>query len=235
VDGWGIAFYEGKGCRVFLDTHPSASSPIARFVASYPIHSLNVVAHIRKATQGARRLKNTQPYSRELWGRYWIFAHNGSLENFDPPLKGTYTPVGDSDSEIAFCWILEHLKNHLDSMTAPLEDILVVLEDVTRRVWQYGTFNYLLSNGEYLFVHCSTSLYYLVRQAPFAEARLKDKDVAIDFHSVTQENDRVAVIATEPLTEEEPWIKIAPKTLLAFKEGIVVKHLNIDVCENAPS
>ena len=29
-DGWGIAFYEGKGCRLFLDTVPAAESPLRR-------------------------------------------------------------------------------------------------------------------------------------------------------------------------------------------------------------
>ena len=53
ADGWGIAFFEGKGVRLFLDPQPSAQSTIAELVRNYPIRSLNVIAHIRKATQGA--------------------------------------------------------------------------------------------------------------------------------------------------------------------------------------
>ena len=56
-DGWGIAFFEGRGVRVFLDPAPSAHSPVAELVNRYPIRSLNVIAHIRKATQGDIRLK----------------------------------------------------------------------------------------------------------------------------------------------------------------------------------
>lgn len=55
ADGWGIAFFEGKGVRLFLDPQPSAQSSIAELVRNYPIHSLNVIAHIRKATQHAGR------------------------------------------------------------------------------------------------------------------------------------------------------------------------------------
>ncbi|CAG0967125.1 partial Putative glutamine amidotransferase YafJ, partial [Rhodocyclaceae bacterium] len=76
-DGWGIAFFEGRGVRVFLDPRPSCESPVAELVRHYPIRSLNAIAHIRKATQGAVGLENTHPFMRELWGRYWIFAHNG--------------------------------------------------------------------------------------------------------------------------------------------------------------
>jgi len=48
-DGWGIAFYEGRGCRTFHDPNPSAESEIARLVQRYAIKSLIVVSHIRRA------------------------------------------------------------------------------------------------------------------------------------------------------------------------------------------
>ena len=91
-DGWGIAFFEGAGCRVFLDVEPSAQSAVAELVRKYPIRSRNVIAHIRKATQGRIALENTHPFQRELWGRYWIFAHNGNLKDFMPPSDGSYSP-----------------------------------------------------------------------------------------------------------------------------------------------
>src|SRR5690349_9431106 len=53
-DGWGIAFFEGNACRVFLDPAPAVASPIAELVRNYPIRSTNVIAHIRKATHGAQ-------------------------------------------------------------------------------------------------------------------------------------------------------------------------------------
>lgn len=51
-DGWGITFYEGKGCRTFKDPQPSFNSPIARLVQDYPIKSCSVIAHIRQANRG---------------------------------------------------------------------------------------------------------------------------------------------------------------------------------------
>ena len=84
ADGWGIAFFEGRGCRLYVDSAAAADSPVAQLVRSYPIRSLNVIAHIRKATRGPVALENTHPFMRELWGRYWIFAHNGTLDRFVP-------------------------------------------------------------------------------------------------------------------------------------------------------
>ena len=110
-DGWGISFFEGKGCRTFMDINPSADSVVSNLVKRYPIKSLNVIAHIRKASVGEIKLENTHPFVRELWGEYWVFAHNGDLINFYPKLSGCYLPVGDTDSELAFCAIMETLKS----------------------------------------------------------------------------------------------------------------------------
>src|SRR5512134_1508466 len=112
ADGWGIGFFEQAGCRVFIDTEPSVKSPIAELVRNYPIRSTNVIAHIRKATRGQVALANCHPFMRELWGRYWIFAHNGSLKGFRyrPAKAARYRPVGVTDSEAAFCSVLEHLR-----------------------------------------------------------------------------------------------------------------------------
>ena len=84
---------------------------------------------------------------------------------------------------------------------------------------RHGEFNFLLCNGDSLFVHCSTQLSYIVRQAPFAVAHLKDQDLSIDFSEVTTPEDRVAVIATLPLTDNEQWTRLEPGTLTLFLDG----------------
>jgi predicted glutamine amidotransferase len=67
------------------------------------------VAHVRNRTVGTPALENTHPFKRVLWGRDWVFAHSGTL----PKVKGKplreFTPVGDTDSEHAFCWLLAEL------------------------------------------------------------------------------------------------------------------------------
>jgi len=155
-DGWGIAFFEGVGCRIFLDEKSSSTSPVADLVRRYPIKSTHVIAHIRKATFGAVALENCHPYQRELWGRYWIFAHNGDLPDFYPESAGFYTPVGQTDSERAFCLILNTLRKTFPSGKPPLEQLSAVLQAVTHEISAKGSFNYLLSDGEHFFC----SLFY---------------------------------------------------------------------------
>ena len=224
ADGWGIAFFEGRGARVFLDAQPSCASPVAELVRSYPIRSKNVVAHIRKATQGVVALENTHPFARELWGRYWIFAHNGNLPDFNPELDGSFTPVGQTDSERAFCWLLQELRQTFGSRAPSPDELFAELHRMTLDLGRRGACNYLLSNGDCLFAHCSTRLSYIVRQAPFTVAHLCDQDMAVDFSTVTTVDDRVAVIATEPLTDNERWTAMEQGSLWLFVEGEPVRH-----------
>jgi glutamine amidotransferase len=223
-DGWGIAFYEGRGCRLFIDTTPAAESPVAALVRTYPIRSLNVIAHIRKATVGAVALENTHPFMREMWGRYWTFAHNGTLKGYVSPFADDrrYRPVGATDSELAFCDILERLRRCFptgcDDDATLYAEILASAESLRG----HGELNFLISNGEVLFAHCATKLAYLVRQAPFTRAHLVDEDYEVDFSEVTTPKDRVAVIATAPLTDNEAWTVIEPGALIAFRDGAPV-------------
>ncbi len=218
-DGWGIAFFEGRGCRMFLDPAPAAASPIADVVRNFPIHSTNVIAHIRKATKGPVGLENTHPFMRELWGRYWIFAHNGTLNNFEPQLRGDFRPVGSTDSEQAFCCILDALRHAFLDGEPQMEPLVELLAHITSELSRFGSFNYLLSNGEYLFAHCADHLQYIVRQAPFTTAHLVDDDVEVDFSQVTTPRDRVAVIATQALTDNEQWTRLEPGELAVFRDG----------------
>ncbi|MBD2139220.1 class II glutamine amidotransferase [Anabaena sp. FACHB-1237] len=227
-DGWGIAFFEDKGCRIFLDSQPSIKSPIAEFVKQYPIHSTHVIAHIRKATQGKVALENCHPFIRELWGRYWVFAHNGNLpyfqeKNINWENRGIFQPVGNTDSEKAFCLILNTFRNHFPDQQPPLKELYLVLDQITQEIAKFGVFNYLLSNGEHFFSHCSTKLCYIIRQAPFAAAHLIDEEITVDFNEVTTASDRVAIIATAPLTDNEHWTVIQPGELLVFAQGEPLK------------
>jgi glutamine amidotransferase len=219
-DGWGIAFFEGAGVRHFVDHQAAVASPIAELIKHYPIKSTNVIAHIRKATQGQVALENCHPFVRELWGRYWVFAHNGDLKQFDPVLDGPYRPVGNTDSERAFCFLLQELRARFGDQPPGRDALRSALAELVRIVALHGTFNIMLSDGTELFAHCSTKLCYVVRQYPFDTACLSDEDLSVDFSKVTTPRDRVAIIVTEPLTTNETWTDFAPGELKLFVDGL---------------
>ena len=217
-DGFGIAFFEGPGLRLFVDHLSATESPVADMIRRYPIRSRHIITHIRKATQGRVALENTHPFMRELWGRYWVFAHNGNLVDFHPKLHANFHPVGDTDSERAFCWLLQELaKNHARMPSIP--DLTQTLAELVPTIARHGTFNFLLSQGEALWAHCTTKLHYVLRRHPFAAAQLQDADLTVDFADLTTPQDRVAVVVTEPLTCNEDWVALQAGELAVFVDG----------------
>ena len=234
ADGWGIAFFEGeegaigdaacdKGLRHFVDHQPASTSPVAELISRYPIKSRNVIAHIRKATQGRVALENCHPFVRELWGRYWVFAHNGDLKDFAPRLHASFRPVGTTDSERAFCWIMQELaKSHAG--VPGIGELSITLRELAAQIATHGTFNFLLSNGQALWAHASSNpgsqiLSYTERQYPFAHATHSDEDVSVNFAEHTKPTDRVAVVVSAPLTTNETWTPFAPGELKVFEGG----------------
>lgn len=229
ADGFGVAFFEDKACRLFIDCQSAVNSPLAEFIRNYPIKSRNVIAHIRKATQGKIELENSHPFIRELWGRHWIFAHNGDLKEYWPHLTGQYLPVGTTDSERAYCYILQELRQRFGKDEPSLKQIFDFLAEIAPRIAEYGTFNFILSNGQALFSYATTNLYWLVREWPFQHAHLVDVDVAIDFSKVTKPEDRVAVVTTEPLTDNETWQAYQPGELILFTDGKIQKQAHTQI------
>ena len=217
-DGFGIAFFEERGLRHFIDRDGASCSPVAEMIKRYPIRSEVVIAHIRKATVGAVALQNCHPFVRELWGRYWVFAHNGDLKNYAPRLHGSFRPVGSTDSELAFCWLMQELaKAHASVPT--VDELTHTLRELLPQPAAHGSFNVLLSNGQSLWAHGSTKLYSVERRHPFTAATLADEDLSVDFAAHTTPTDRVAVVATEPLTANETWLAFEPGELRVFVGG----------------
>ena len=225
ADGWGMAFHDSEGSRVFIDAGRACDAPLAEFLRRHPIRARQVIAHVRKATQGAVELANCHPFQREWLGRHWLFCHNGDLKDFHPALDGSHLPVGSTDSERAFCWLLQQLRRRFPALPAPeWPQLAPVLAELAAELGRYGAFNLLLSDGHALYAHASTKLAWLLRQHPFVLARLVDHDLEIDLGLANSAGDRMALVATGALTEGEPWQAFAPGELRVFVDGRSVWH-----------
>jgi glutamine amidotransferase len=111
-DGWGLAWYPDRS--VAMVKQPMRwSVQHTQFLEHYPgLLSSIYVAHVRQRTTGlAPTHADTHPFARELNGREYCFAHNGTLsgEFWQRPL-GRYRPVGGTDSEFLFCLLLAELE-----------------------------------------------------------------------------------------------------------------------------
>lgn len=226
-DGWGISFYEGRGYRCFLDPLAGADSEIAKFVKNYPIKSKNIISHIRQANRGKVSLENTHPFSREMWGQHWSFAHNGQLDAMEGEPLNYYQPVGDTDSERAFCWLMGKIREKFSQRPDDMSEVWQFINQCCEKLAEKGVYNMLLCDSEYLYTYCTTKLCWIIRKAPFGEAQLIDEDLAVNFKTVTSEKDVVAVIATQQLTKNESWHTMKTGDFRVFKEGEVCFEENL--------
>ncbi|HEY4238524.1 MAG TPA: class II glutamine amidotransferase [Kofleriaceae bacterium] len=224
-DGWGLALYDGRQARTFLEPTPAAHSPLAKFLRDHPIKTLLAIAHVRKKTRGGVGLANTHPFVRELWGRHFVFAHNGTVRDARTRKLGRFTPIGNTDSEHAFCALLAALAHDFSSYPRSAGDLAAAVAAHAARIGRGGTFNMLLGDGRHLFARTATRLHYIVRRAPFSRATLCDEDLCIDFSAVTTPRDRVAVVATMPLTRDETWTAGDPHTMWMFSNGALARTL----------
>lgn len=220
ADGWGLALYEGKAVRTFLEPAAAAKSTLAAYIRKNPIKTLLAIAHVRKRTRGPVNLANTHPFVRELWGRHFTFAHNGTVRFAKRRALGRFHPIGTTDSEHAFCAMLSALDWAFpDGYPKDQERLSRTIAAIGADIGRRGTFNFLLGDGKHLYARCATKLCYIIRKAPFRKATLADEDISIDFSEVTTPRDRVAIVATAPLTRDETWTAGRAGEMWVFRGG----------------
>jgi glutamine amidotransferase len=182
--------------------------------------SKSVICHIRQANSGEVCLENTHPFTRQMWGRNWTYAHNGQLADFQNKLPIKYhLPIGTTDSEHAFCWLLDQVYLAFGENQPDFNTLFTFIAEYCNKIESLGVGNFIITDGEYLFSYCSNNLHYLVRKAPFGHASLIDAEIQVDFNEETTKDDIVAVIATQPLTNDESWHKMVSGEWHVFHLG----------------
>ena len=218
-DGWGISMYEERRCRSFHDPRPSVASEIAELISRHAIKSEIIISHIRKANRGKVCLANTHPFTRELWGASWVFAHNGQLKGIKKRKLSHYEPEGTTDSEHAFCWMLGEIRKKFRRRPKNQEKLSAFLKELAQDISTLGVFSFLMSDSYSLFAYCSNRMSWITRRHPFGEARLIDTGQIIDFADKTTKKDVVTVVASTPLTDNETWNKMEKGQFILFREG----------------
>ena len=231
-DGWGIAFYVNKDVQIIKEATSAANSEYFRFVNAHKIQSKLVISHIRKATQGGTNLENTQPFCRELGGRMHVFAHNGDLKGIQNRnlLEHTFAqPLGDTDSEFAFCGLMASLEEIWRQQHAPsIEDRINIIQYFAGLIKPLGPANFIYSDSEYLFAHGHKrthgddkipkppGLYFLCRTCQVDDITKPNiAGLKIQSDSIEQ---KVVLIASVPLTNEN-WTPFHEGELAVFQNG----------------
>lgn len=168
-DGWGVAYYQGHDIALYRDTTPADSSPQVRWLEKNGPATTLAIGYIRHATQGDIALANTGPFARELDGRMHVFAHNGNLKNLAQSLSdqtGHFKPVGETDSEQAFCVLLNHIKQleHAPKQLASLQLRMETVAAMAMALRSFGPASFVYADGDVLFAHADRRLQPLTGQ-----------------------------------------------------------------------
>ena len=218
-DGWGISLYEGRGSRSFHDPQPSYSSEVAHFFHTSAIKSKLIISHIRQANRGRVCLENTHPFTRELWGYDWVFAHNGQLKHIEKNKLEFYKPRGTTDSEYAFCYMMDKIRQAFPERPKKEKELWQYIESLANEINQFGIFNFLLSDSKHMYAFCSNRMCWLTRQYPFGRAKLVDTGDVIDLSTSFSKDDVVTLIASHALTENEDWHCMKKGEFRIFNNG----------------
>lgn len=233
-DGWGIAYYVGNDIKLVKEPLPASDSVCVRYIQDRPFTSPLVISHIRKATQGEHILANCQPFARELGGRMHVFAHNGDLDaqRLSQLPLGLHRPIGTTDSEYAFCALLQSLSTlWLEASGIPLlEDRLACVREFAATVRPLGPANFLYADGDTLFVHAHKrlrqptgtwrpGLHVLCRTCTAGTGSLRTGGLSIVGSGAEQ---HVVLAASVPLTEEPGWQALDEGAVLAVRNGRIL-------------
>ena len=229
--GWGLAFYPDESAQVIKEPIKAKKSRLSEFLRDYElVRSKIFIAHVRYTSVGKISHKNTHPFYRELNGKEYVFAHNGTLHGYKALKLGRFSRIGETDSEYVFCHLLSCIEERkIEKWTK--EDFDWLAKKLSE-INDYGTFNCIFSDGEYLFCYHDKNGYkglcFDHRKPPYSSIRLLDEDWEINLAEEKDLRQTGFIIATRRLTDE-PWMPFKAGELIVFKDGKMVYSNQRDV------
>lgn len=226
-DGWGIAYYADEDVQLVREPQPASDSACVRFIQDHPFASTIVLGHIRRATRGRLTMKNCQPFARELGGRMHVFAHNGDLDigalRAKLPLGG-FRPVGDTDSEYAFCALLEQLRAHwLRGGVPALGQRRDLVAGFAAAIRPLGPANFMYADGDAIFIHGHKRFH-----GDGAGPRPPGLHVLCRRCALRDAQQDVTLTASVPLTAEAGWRALAEGELVVARHGRLMESVSLN-------
>ncbi len=241
-DGWGVAWYPDRAVQVIKEPVSAGESRLfSALLGDVEVRSEIFIAHVRRASNprlAPPSYRNTHPFWRELNGKAYVFAHNGSLKpgvgSLDFKARfplGRFRPVGGTGSEYVFCHMLACIEENVEEWGA---DEFRWLSEKLAEVNEYFTFNCAMSDGEHLFIYHDSGghngMAFTFRRAPFPTIRLRDMDEEVVLQEVKEDGLQGFVVTTlskqyvgRPVyLTNEKWTPVKPGELMVIKKGRLI-------------
>lgn len=238
--GWGIAYFQDKDALIIKEAEPASDSAWVEFIANQGVSSNCVIAHVRLATVGEPLLQNTHPFRHTLGRRMHAFAHNGTLHGLhdDHAIADlNHMPIGDTDSELAFCLLMERMKLLWNdgSIVPEKQARLDVFAEFASDMAGYGSSNFLYSDGDILFVHAHRRIFE--EEGGFSDPRAPGLSIrnciacqqgpewSVEGCNIKMGKQKTLLFASVPL-DEEGWEPLSEGTAIAVSDGVEIGRIS---------
>jgi glutamine amidotransferase len=221
-DGWGLAWYPDQSVAVVKEAIAWQSSKHTVFLESYPaLRSKIYVGHVRHKTVGGPVTHaDTHPFVRELNGREYCFAHNGTLTDLiDAFPLGRFLPLGQTDSEHAFCHLLEAIAE--EGIDLRRQHSWHWLHAKLVSMNRHGKMNVMLSDGRSLFCYHDLNGHKGLTWRPMPgttphPSRLEDRELKVEVDVSTAQH---GVVVASCALNGEGWSPVRVGELLIIQNG----------------
>ncbi|HEX2878126.1 MAG TPA: class II glutamine amidotransferase [Polyangiaceae bacterium] len=223
-DGWGVAFYIDGAPHVTRSPQTALGDQLFHRLSGV-VASETVLAHVRRATQGANTVLNCHPFQ---YGR-WVFAHNGDIPDFPKyrdRIEAEIAPrlrrfiLGDTDSERLFYIFLTRLEGYGPlNRRHSLEDVVNSMRQtvkIVKELWQGSSdgkpllLTMMATDGDSLIGHQGGKELFLStykKKCPDRE-RCSSLSAECEAPSTTGFVNHF-ILSSEPLQGHNVWLELA--------------------------
>ncbi len=231
-DGWGMAYYTGNLLQVVKEAGTASGSVLFDFMERYHLSHITIT-HVRKSTRGGRSYLNTHPFYRSLMHgsirREYSFAHNGTLTRLDGLSQEGMVPLGETDSERAFCHLLGaiHRRGISEWNVDEFRFVAGILAEMNEGE---NTLNCIFSDGERLFCYSdredhNSGLRFTRQSTPYQSVALvspKEQLGRIDIHTDPADVSQNGYIVSTRKLMSKDWSEFDRGELIVFERGEIV-------------
>jgi transglutaminase-like putative cysteine protease/predicted glutamine amidotransferase len=225
--GWGFAWYPGNenASMVVKDATSPFNNSLTKVMQDWKhFRSANFICHLRGAAKRISQI-GTQPFARTYAGRDFILVHDGDLNmkkvrEYINGEKIFFEPIGKTDSELVFCYILSQL--HKNNARTFKEFGYKKLTDLLRTFASFGTANFILADNYDMILfhgpHHSHGLYWTRLKPPHTSTTLMTDNLCLDISDPLDLNRTMIIAATSPLSADG-WQALQTDQLIVIRRA----------------
>lgn len=228
--GWGFGWYPDDHASAMVTKDPAARGEqvlVDTITDWSDFRSTVFFCKVRGASKGYN-IAQAQPFSRSFAGRDWLFMHNGDLDKAElETLHGRKTrllePLGNTDSELAFCNLLSLIEEGAARKIADIDPNL--LYSWFLRFDTLGSSDMLWTDGDSIVCfHGSQSpkdMYHTRIQPPNNQDEYSSEAAHISLRDPRDAYRTALIVSSSPFSGEN-WLQMRSAQMLIIRRGAIV-------------